>query len=314
MYRFRRLLFLAFICSVCASAQKISHAGTPTRIVITTGHFYGAVPPAITAKDLILTQNYEPRPITNLVPLRGDRANLEVFLLVDNASNCDARSLRRFIGSQPPTTAIGVAYIEEGRLSVAEKPTQNRERAIEALRIPAGSKGAAPFAALEGLIKVWNPDSARHVMLMISNGIDSGREGALVASSAEAALEAAQRNSVTVYAIYHPSVDYATSSLSVIRSGQVQLSHIAIETGGEAYFQGFAPLHSFGPFLTDLAEHLASQYLLEFIARPVVGIGSLQDVMVKSKVHDVEVAAPSRVWIAGLRSTDYTLEAARRRQ
>ncbi len=58
-------------------------------------------------------------------------------------------------------------------------------------------------------------------------------------STAEAALEAAQRAGVTVYVIYHPSADYLATDSSKIYSGQVQLAHVADETGGEAYFLGF---------------------------------------------------------------------------
>ena len=48
-------------------------------------------------------------------------------MLVDNCSNCEPgtkfEELRRFISSQPSTTSVGVAYIHNGRLQVAEKPT-----------------------------------------------------------------------------------------------------------------------------------------------------------------------------------------------
>ena len=101
--------------------------------------------------------------------------------------------------------------------------------------------------------------------------------------SAERAIEAAQRAGVTVYAIYHPSADYLRHDYSKIYSGQVQLAHVADETGGEAYFLGFGPLPSLAPFLADIADHLANQYLLEFLATPGDGTGALQQVTVKSK-------------------------------
>ncbi len=65
-------------------------------------------------------------------------------------------------------------------------------------------------------------------------------------------LQAAQRAGVTVYVIYHPSADYLTTDSSKIYSGQVQLAHVADETGGEAYFLGFGPLPSLAPFLADM--------------------------------------------------------------
>ena len=100
------------------------------------------------------------------------------------------------------------------------------------------------------------------------------RSNSLPTPSAEAALEAAQRAGVTVYAIYHPSADYFASDPSKIYAGQVQLAHVADETGGEAYFLGFGPLPSLAPFLADMADHLANQYLLEFLPIPLTAPAS----------------------------------------
>jgi len=104
---------------------------------------------------------------------------------------------------------------------------------------------------------------------------------------------------VTVYAIYHPSADYATADFSNIYSGQLLLSHAANETGGESYFLGFGPLPSLAPFLADISEHLANQYQLEFLATPGEASGGLEEVVVNSKIHDVELMAPYKVVVAG---------------
>jgi len=59
-------------------------------------------------------------------------------------SNCEPGSkfeeLSRFIISQPSMTTVGVAYIQNGRLQVAENPRTDHERALKALSIPAGSE------------------------------------------------------------------------------------------------------------------------------------------------------------------------------
>ena len=104
--------------------------------------------------------------------------------------------------------------------------------------------------------------------------------------------------------MYHPSADYLSSDLSRIYTGQIQLAHLAVETGGEAYFISFGPLPSLAPFLADLNDHLANQYLLQFLANPVEGPDALEQVMVKSKVHDVELMVPDRTWIPGRGATN----------
>jgi hypothetical protein len=281
-------------------------AGVPVQMMISVGHDYGHSLPMLTEKDLTVTQAFEPLPITSLTPLQAERGGLELFLLVDNCSSCEPgnkfEELRHFIGSQSSTTSIGIAYIQDGRLKIAERPTQNREKALAALSAPTGGAPASPFVSLAELIKGWDANRSRHVVLMISNGIDPSAVEPGEEPSAEAAIKAAQRARVPVYAIYHPSADYATADSSRIYSGQIQLAHVAIETGGEAYFLGFGPLPSLAPFLADIADHLASQYLLEFIANPGA-TGSLQEITVKSKLPGIDLMAPDRAWIPARPST-----------
>src|SRR5208283_6184630 len=117
----------------------------------------------------------DPQPITKLIPLQGDRGGLELFLLVDNCSNCEPgpkfEELRRFIGSQLPATAVGVAYSQDGQMQVIERPTYDHERAVKALSVPTGGKTSNPFGALADLIKGWPQGSSRRAVLMISNGM-----------------------------------------------------------------------------------------------------------------------------------------------
>lgn len=299
MSRIGKIACLALAYPLFICAQDASTAGTPVQMIVTMGHHYGQTPPALTREDLTVTEVYKPLRISNLIPLRG--SGLELFMLVDDCSNCEPgtkfEELRRFIGAQPSSTSIGVGYIHNGQLVVVEKPTQDRARAIKALSAPVGSKPVSPFAALTELINSWTPDSSRHAVVMISNGIDPGQNNEFKDPGVETAIEAAERGRVTIYAIYHPSADYVTGDSSKIYSGQIQLAHLAVESGGEAYFLGFAPLPSLAPFLADIADHLQNQYLLEFLAEGPAG--ELEDVRVTSKNPDIEIVTPSKVWIPG---------------
>ena len=286
-----------------AGAQNAPPAAVPAQMVVTLGHHYGHVPPVLTKNDLIVQQEHAPLTITNLTPLRGDQAAIELFVLVDHCSTCEATSkfeeLRKFIASQPSSTAVGVAYIKDGWLEIAQQPTPDRDRAIQALSLPAGSKPSSPFGALADLAKGWKQDSCRHVVLMISNGMDPAAAEGQQDASAEAAIDAAQHAGVTVYAIYHPSADYPTADYSKIYSGQVLLAHVAVGTGGEAYFLGFGPLPSLAPFLADITDHLANQYSLEFLANPAGGPGALEQITVSSQIPDLELMTPTKAWVPG---------------
>jgi hypothetical protein len=306
-------IWIAVSCSLFAWSQSQPSAAGPARIapahvIVTAGHYYSHEPPVITREDLILTHQFDPLTITNLVPLRGERAALELYVLVDDCSSCEAGTkvdeLHRFVASQPATTAVGVAYIQAGQLEIAEKPTRDHARAAAALNAPTGGPPANPFVALADLIERWDREptrdpQARRALLMISNGIDPAVGEGLLDPSADAAIQAAERSGVTIFAMYHPSADYATTDSAKIYAGQVQLAHVANESGGEAYLMGFGPLPTLAPFLADVADHLANQYRLEFLANPESACGSFEDVMVKTKLPDIELLVPARTWVPG---------------
>ncbi|HEV2576337.1 MAG TPA: hypothetical protein VGU25_03910 [Acidobacteriaceae bacterium] len=302
MHKISGWVSLVFACSLSLQGQ-----GTvPARMIVTTGHVYGQEPPMLMAKDLVVTQNDRPVKVTALLPLRGDRAGLELYVLVDNCSNCEAgpqfEELARFIQTQPATTSVGVAYIQNGKLEVALEPTSDHARAVKALSAPEGSKPSSPYDALADLIKGWKQGSARRAVLMISTGIDPAETNpeSAQSKSAEAALRAAERAEVTIYAIYHPSADYLSTDLSKILAGQIQLSHVASNSGGEAYFLNFGPLLSLAPFLGDVDQHLANQYLLEFPGYRGSSPGELQTVRVKSTaMPELDLMAPDKIVVGG---------------
>lgn len=302
----KRIAF-SLACSLLMWGQ--APATTHAHVIVTAGHYYSHEAPKITGQELIVLQGFEPRAIAALTPLRED-SPLELYVLVDDCSSCEAGTkfdeLRRFVLLQPATTLVGVAYIEHGQLKLVEKPSEKRERALAALNPPTGGRPANPFVPLKNLIQAWDRDPARNpqarrAILMISNGIDPNAEGAMLNPSADAAIEAAQRGDVTIFVLYHPSSDYAATDSAQIYAGQVQLSHVANESGGEAYMMGFGPLPSLAPFLADVADHLANQYRLDFLAVPGSAGGSLENILIKCAEPDVELMAPARAWIPGSR-------------
>jgi hypothetical protein len=295
-----KVICIALACSLLVAGQSASPLGTAPKVVVTVGHYYGPERPVLTRDDFVVTRGTETVPIARVVPLRGDRAGLELFFLVDNCSNCEPGSafedIRRFMLVQPATTAIGVAYILNGRLEVGLNPTTDHESAVRALNTPGGSIPSSPFKVLSHLIQSWPVSPSRRVVIMISNGINPAASGDMQDPSAEAAIDDAERAGVTVYTIYHPAADYRTSDLSKMYSGQVQLAHLANETGGEGYYLSFGPLPSVGPFLADISHHLANQYLIEFLALPSDPAGGLEAISIKCAASE-ELMAPYKVWI-----------------
>jgi hypothetical protein len=291
-----RLAICLTLSLLFVHAQNAVPAGDPAQIIVTVGHFFGRTP-LLAVNDLEVTQGLDPVPVIQLTPFRGEQAGMELYILVDNCSSCDAGSqfqeLRGFIRSLPATTAVGIASILDGHLQIAEKPTADREKALTALDSPRGSAPANPFLALTELISQWDSGSRRREVLMISNGIDPAAKERGPNAPADKAIESAQRAGVIVFTIYHPSADYITTDPGLLYWGQVQLAHVSLETGGESYLMGFGPTPRLSPFLLDLADHLANQYLLEFLAAPAEG-GMLRDVHIRSVNPDLDLIVPDK--------------------
>ena len=86
-------------------------------------------------------------------------------------------------------------------------------------------------------------------------------------ANAESALNTAgaENRSCRHHALYNPTSDYLSQDWSkVTMKSQVNLASLSYETGGEAYFLGHTPPLSVDPFLADISEHLAHQYLVKF--------------------------------------------------
>jgi hypothetical protein len=99
--------------------------------------------------------------------------------------------------------------------------------------------------------------------------------------------------------IYTPGVGHYSHSYWRTYWGQIYLSQVADETGGESYYIGFtgAPV-TLIPYLDDLAQRLTSQYLLTLSAKPQKKNG-LQPVKVITEVPNAELFSADRLYISG---------------
>jgi len=181
--------------------------------------------------------------------------------------------------------------MQNGIARMEQRPTSDHALAAEVLRLPLGISGinASPYFSLSDLIKKWPQSCARREVLMISDGIDRYYGSHLQDPYLAAAIEDAQRAGVVVFVIYTPGVGHYSHSYWRTYWGQIYLSQLAHETGGESYYIGFtgAPV-TFVPYLDDLAERLTQQYVLTFSTKPKKKNG-LQPVRVTTEVRNAEL-------------------------
>jgi hypothetical protein len=301
------VLFLAL--STVSFAQQPSNTGSNTgspsaHMVVTVEPRKGAEMPVVNREDVMVYEGKDRDQVTDWIPAQGDRAALEFFVLIDDASSTalatQFEDIKKFIAAQPPSTRLGVAYMQNGMAQVAQNLTNDHDALIKAIRLPLGYSGAnaSPYFSLSDLVKRWPQDDARHEVLMITSGADPYYgSGDLLDPYLDAAIQDSQRAGVLVSAIYAPGVGHFGHSYWRNYWGQIYLSKLTEETGGEGYYLGFTgPSPDFGPYLKDLTNRLNHQYWLAFIPKPQKKAG-MQYVKLKTELHDIDLVGASRVFV-----------------
>jgi VWFA-related protein len=275
----------------------------PVQMIVTVEARKGKNIPALNREDVMISEGKQRVPVLDFTP--GEAAGLELFLLIDDASaeslGSQLDSLRHFIDNQPASTAVGLAYMQNGSAEIAQNLTKDHGLAGKALRLPFSSPSISPspFESLSDLIKRWPASGARHEVIMISSGIDP-IGGEVENPYLNAAIEHAQRSGIVVYAIYTPAGGHLGHSTWRLNWGQSHLAELAEKTGGESYMLGFGTPVSFAPYLDEVTEHLAHQYRVGFQPKAENKAG-FQSVKVTTEVPNAELVAPSKVWVpAGL--------------
>jgi hypothetical protein len=271
-------------------------------MVVSVEARHGKEAPAITNKeDVRVLEGKERLRVTNWIPLQGSQANLELLILIDEATGQTVANqfddVRRFITGQPPTTAIAVGYMEYGTVRLTQNFTKDHDAAGKALRIPLGAAagGTSPYLAITDVIKHWPESKARHSIFLISDGIDPMQPG-ITDSYLDQAVETAQRTGTQVYSVFASGAGHFGHSLWRINQGQNNLSQLTDKTGGESYFQGLDTPVSFGPFLDEFADRLNHQYLLTFLIKPDKK-PSYRHVRLETEVPNAELVTADRAYV-----------------
>lgn len=281
-------------------SQETSAPNVPVQVIVTVEAFQGKDVPSLNREDFMAYQRHERLAVTDVVPLQGDHAGLELFVLLDDASGLSLGSqlgeLRQFIHAQPATTEIGIGYMRNGTVDIVQNFTADHSHAAKTLRFPLSTFGVmgSPYLSLSDLIQRWPGNSTRRAVLLVTSGIDP--LGLWPTNPyLDTAIGHAQRSGIVVYAIYTPGAGHAGHSFWRMNWAQNNLAQIAEETGGEAYM--LAPV-SFEPYLADIAERLGHQYRVTVLMKPGNKAG-FQDVRFATEVPNAEVVSANRVYVPG---------------
>src|SRR5258708_3221763 len=282
-------------------AQSNSPDTVPVTVIASVEAKHGKEVPTINKEDVRPFYGHDRVPVAEWKPLQGDQSGLELFKLVDDASDPSVGGqlddLRKFMEAQPPTTAIGVAYLRDGGMDLRQNLTTDHALAAKALRIPMGlaGGGSSPYLSLTELIKRWPASKNRHEVFMVSPGIDWLQPGP-TDSYLQDTIEQAQRAGVQVYSIYTPHVGHFGHSFWRSNLAQSNLSQLADETGGEAYYQGFQAPISFAPYLDQFANRLMHQYRLTLMMK-AENKPAFRHVKIETEVPNAEIVIADHIYV-----------------
>jgi hypothetical protein len=292
------------LTSILSAQQPSQSNGVPVNMLVTVESRHGEQASTVDRADVMVYEGKLRDQVTSWEPASGERAQLELFILLDDSSSASLDTqlgdIRAFINTQPATTKIGVAYMQNGTAKIVQNLTEDHAQAAKNLRLPLAVAGinASPYFSLSDLIKRWPASAARREVVMVSDGIDRyyGAED-MQDPYVSAAIEDAQRAGIVVFAIYNPGVGHYGHSYWRTYVGQLYLAQVADATGGESYYIGFnGPAVAFVPYLDDLSHRLKNQYLLTFLAKPEKKIG-MQRVRVTTELRDIELVSADRVYV-----------------
>lgn len=300
-------VFLCFVSLPLQAQEKAPASTTPVRMTVTVRLLDGDKQmPTVNREDVIVRQGRERARVTAWTPARGENAGLDLFILIDDSSEPRLGSqlddLRSFVSNQPTTTSVGVGYMRNATVQIAQNFTNDHEQAVQALRLPNPGSMAfgSPYLSLIDLMKRWPAHANRREVIMVTDGIDRARGGprfrAMTNPDVDTASTVAQRTGTMVHTIFFRGVGRLGDNFWEINKGQTGTSMLSDQTGGESFFLGFTNPVSFKPYLDDIQRALDNQYLLEFDAIPGKSSG-LQPVTLTTEVAGVELDSADNVWV-----------------
>jgi hypothetical protein len=301
------LLAMFATTTVSWAQEATTTSAVPVRIAVTANTANHKRLPTINPEDVVVKQGKERLPVTEWVTVRGDRAGLDLFILIDDASSTSLGShlndLRAFVNSQPSNTAIGIGYMRNATVQIVRDFTTNHAAAAKAIRLPLGNAGAygSPYLSIMDLMKRWPENQNRREVVMLTDGIDRARggprwRGLSPNPDVDTASEAAMRTGTIIHTIYAPGTGRLSRNYWEATNGQMNMARLADITGGESYYLGLQRPVSIKPYLDDLQRVLDNRYWLSFSVQPGTQAG-LQHVSLSTGVAGVEFSAPDAVWV-----------------
>src|SRR5271170_4865276 len=139
----RMTVFALFILTLLPlqAQDKASKTTTPVQMTVTVRVLgENKRMPEVNREDVIVRQGKERLQVTGWTPVGKDQGGLDMFILIDDSAHPSLASqfddLRGFIHSLPANTSVGIGYMRNGTVRIAQNLTNDHDRAASAMRLP----------------------------------------------------------------------------------------------------------------------------------------------------------------------------------
>jgi hypothetical protein len=301
-------LAAVFVTELPSRTNESLSGLVPVTITVTANVDKGKRAPEIAKDDVLVKRGKEPLKVSEWVPARGDRAGMELFILIDDASTSSLgihlADLRTFVKAQPSTTLVGIGYARNATVEIRQNFTTDLDLASRALRLPMGTVGAfgSPYLSVADLMRRWPQSQNRRQIILVTDGIDRARRGhnGLLNPDIDTAADVAQKTGTVIHTVYFPGVGHWHRNFWEATNGQNGMAKLSGITGGESFYLGTQDPVSFVPYLDTLQRIAENQYLLTFFTSPGKKAG-FQYVNITTEIAGVDIAAPDAVWVPALK-------------
>jgi hypothetical protein len=283
-----------------AMAQTENAAGQ-AQVIVTVNADKSQRPAPLQPGDITVKVKGRPADVVGLAAIHDASAPTQLVFMFDDSARSylalQIPDLKKFIEALPASTAVAVAYMQNGRAVMAQKMTTDHKLAADSMRLTNGIPGitGSPYFCLSDLAKHWpSREKARRVVFMVTNGEDPYyRSRDMQDPYLASAIQDSQKAKLLVYSIYFRNTTGGGAGSFSTLIGQSYLQRLANETGGQFYSMAMSSPVSFEPFLKQFKQSLDRQYELTF----AVGNTGWQSVQVQSKVKELKLTAAKAIYV-----------------
>ena len=284
--RFQVLCYAIVLCAASRShleAQEPRTPGKPPVEIFLTASGKNSVPVLVEQAELTVTLDKQPAQVTSLRSAKDDKLLFAVMIDVSTSNRAQADSIKEAANQLFQGLSTGshrgylVAFDVSARISNRPLEPSEAPKALDGLQFGGATAlfDAIAQTSTTVLSKSRNPDIARRVIILLSDGDDNQSR-----THPQDAEEKAERDGVSIFSL---------DTTFAHNRGEDMLKELATKTGGQAITDW-----KMEEGVKTLLEAINFQSVLTFVPTPASN-HDLHSHSVKSLRKDIQISAPAQV-------------------